>query len=300
MKLDPRTIMQFSVIAEESSFTKAAVRLQVAQPWLSARLRKLEDQIGFPLLVRNTRNVTLTDRGAEFLQAARSVAAAVEASEALAVQLRRLDTSSLRLGVGPYGLDVASRRELVDEFAARHRDVRIELDVGWNAYLLERMRSGALDLLFLMGDVKHSDLESMTLCNIGFHLMMSRRNPLAAKSAVTPQDLAGQSVAVFVRRLNPELYDEVFAPLIDAGAVLVQVPELSAGLFSRFDGPEQLIATVLDTADVSVPDTQVARRPLASSKEIAFSLVRKRGIATPASHALWNMALTRRLLSSRM
>ncbi|KGI83710.1 hypothetical protein JY98_16460, partial [Exiguobacterium mexicanum] len=73
MKLDPRLVVQFAIIAEEGSFTRAAERLHVAQPWLSARLKKFEEQLGFPLFTRNTRNITLTKQGYELLQAARSV-----------------------------------------------------------------------------------------------------------------------------------------------------------------------------------------------------------------------------------
>lgn len=285
--------MQFAVIAEELSFTRAAQRLGVAQPWLSARLRKLEDQLGFPLLVRDNRNVALTERGAEFLQAARTVAAAVTAAEALASQLKRLDTSGLRLGVGPYTLDLSARRELVGRFAAEHPDVRIELDIGWSASLLERICAGTLDLAFVMGNVTHEQLESVPLCTLGVHLLLSRGDPLSGKRTIVPQDLAGRTVAVFVRTLNPGLFDEVFAPIAQAGAILLEVPELSTTLFERVDGPDQVIATVLDSETFAQqPNERFIRRRLACSMVAPVFLVRRTGVATPASRALWNMAFT--------
>lgn len=299
MKLDPRSVMQFSVIAEELSFTRAAQRLGVAQPWLSARLRKLEEQLGFQLLARNNRNVALTERGAEFLQAARAVAAAVDAAETLAVQLKRSNTTGLRLGVGPYSLDLPARRELVGRFAAEHPDIRIELDIGWTAALLERVCAGTLDLAFVTGNIRHEQLESVRLCTLGVDLLMSRCDPLSSKKAIAPEDLSGRTVAVFVRTLNPGLFDEVFAPLAQAGAVLLEVPELSATLFERVDGPGQVIATVLDSeAFAQQPDGRFVRQRLACPMEAPISLVRRRSAATPACQALWNMAF-KSFLSTR-
>src|SRR3546814_8454872 len=56
-------LIRFSVVAEEMSFSKAARRLNVDQPWLSRQIQQLEAQMGFPLFVRSTRRVSLTDEG---------------------------------------------------------------------------------------------------------------------------------------------------------------------------------------------------------------------------------------------
>ena len=48
MRIDPRLIIEFTAVAEEASFAKAAARLRIAQPWLSARIRRLEELLGFP------------------------------------------------------------------------------------------------------------------------------------------------------------------------------------------------------------------------------------------------------------
>ncbi|MFZ2870722.1 LysR family transcriptional regulator, partial [Zavarzinia sp.] len=79
MHFDIKAVLHFVAVAEDMSFTRAARRLGIAQPWLSRRIRQLEEQLGFALFERTTRSIELTARGRGFLDAAREVASAVEA-----------------------------------------------------------------------------------------------------------------------------------------------------------------------------------------------------------------------------
>ncbi|WP_344611026.1 LysR family transcriptional regulator [Dactylosporangium salmoneum] len=81
MDLDLRLVRYFVAVAEELHFGRAAARLYIAQPSLSAQIRHLEELLGTQLLVRTTRRVELTPAGALFLAPARQLLAA--ASEAL-------------------------------------------------------------------------------------------------------------------------------------------------------------------------------------------------------------------------
>ncbi|MBO1362006.1 LysR family transcriptional regulator [Acetobacter sacchari] len=291
MKLDPRTIAQFVVIAEEASFTRAAERLHVAQPWLSARVRKLEDQIGFPLFIRNTRNVALTKRGAEFLQVARTLAASIAASESLAAQLQRQGESRLRVGAPPYSNLIPERLRLIEEFSSLYSDVSIELDIGWTPTLIDRVRSGHLDLAFVSGDVDHSDLDVATLHRGRIKLMMPHSHPLAVRSQVTLAELRDYVVVVFTRANNPKLFDTVYSPLKDAGAKLLQMPELCDSLLTRIRESDRMIAAIFDFQVDRLTDSTMVGRPLAVDRQVPFSLVRRAGNATPLVQACWAMAL---------
>lgn len=78
MDLDLRLVRYFVAVAEELHFGRAAARLFVSQPALSKQVRKLEQQIGEPLLVRDSRHVTLTARGHSFLQDAQRLLTVAE------------------------------------------------------------------------------------------------------------------------------------------------------------------------------------------------------------------------------
>ncbi|WP_318011389.1 LysR family transcriptional regulator [Actinotalea sp. M2MS4P-6] len=73
--LDLRLVRYFVAVADELHFGRAAARLYISQPALSKQVRKLEDQVGAPLFVRDSRHVRLTPRGESFLGDARRLLA---------------------------------------------------------------------------------------------------------------------------------------------------------------------------------------------------------------------------------
>jgi DNA-binding transcriptional LysR family regulator len=75
LDLDLRLVRYFVAVADELHFGRAASRLFVSQPSLSRQIRKLEDQVGEALLLRDSRHVTLTSRGERFQQEARELLA---------------------------------------------------------------------------------------------------------------------------------------------------------------------------------------------------------------------------------
>lgn len=73
MDLDLRLVRYFVAVADELHFGRAAAKLHMAQPALSRQIRKLEDQLGYRLLERDSRHVTLTAQGERMLPDAREL-----------------------------------------------------------------------------------------------------------------------------------------------------------------------------------------------------------------------------------
>jgi len=73
MDLDLRSVRYFVTVADALHFGRAAAQLYISQPALSKQIRKLEEQLGAPLLVRDSRHVLLTPRGQRFLEEARQL-----------------------------------------------------------------------------------------------------------------------------------------------------------------------------------------------------------------------------------
>lgn len=65
--IDPSEIKSFVTVAEERSFSAAAIRLGLAQSAVSQKVKRLEDQLAIHLLDRTSRRVHLSVEGAQFL-----------------------------------------------------------------------------------------------------------------------------------------------------------------------------------------------------------------------------------------
>src|ERR1700742_2044382 len=79
MDFDPTLLRALIAVKEAGSFTRAAERLYLTQSAVSHQIRRLEEQVGRPLLYRTTRRVTLTEDGNEFAHHAEQILASLDA-----------------------------------------------------------------------------------------------------------------------------------------------------------------------------------------------------------------------------
>src|SRR3954466_12319769 len=109
-----RLIRYFVAVAEEGNVTRAAKRLHMAQPPLSAAIRQLEQQLGVALLDRNSRQVRLTAAGEQLLEQGRDLLAHAETVVGDVQAVERSPSGLLRAGTSP-----AARYGLVPELLER-------------------------------------------------------------------------------------------------------------------------------------------------------------------------------------
>src|SRR5437660_1390161 len=96
-------LRSFHAVACEAGFTRAAARLGVSQPTLSAQVKALEEEFGVALFARRGRGVEATELGRALLDVTRRLFAVEEEAGELLSRARGLATGELRIGAdSPY------------------------------------------------------------------------------------------------------------------------------------------------------------------------------------------------------
>ncbi|MEU7555106.1 LysR family transcriptional regulator [Streptomyces sp. NPDC044571] len=148
--MELRQLRYFVTVVDEGGFTRAAARLHLAQPGLSARIRQLEKELGQPVLDRSARSVTLTEVGRAVLPYARAALAAADAVQQTVDSytglLRGRVTLGLVSGAAGHAFDIAA-------FLADFHDAHPTLEVALTEDTSERMQAallaGELDIALL-------------------------------------------------------------------------------------------------------------------------------------------------------
>ena len=138
----------FVAVAEEASFTRAASRVHVAQPGVSAQVRWLESELGQQLLDRSGRSVRLTEVGSAVLPFARAALDAVASARLAVDELAGLVRGQVTVGMVS-GCALPILAELLAGFHHRYPGVAITLIEDNSDRLAERLRDGRLDLALI-------------------------------------------------------------------------------------------------------------------------------------------------------
>ncbi|QHE87789.1 LysR substrate-binding domain-containing protein [Hydrogenophaga sp. BPS33] len=147
--MELRHLRYFVTVAELGSISRAAAKLYIAQPPLSAQIRQLEEEVGAALLVRWSRGVRLTPAGSSFLDDARAILARAEQATQRAREFQSGERSTLRVGLVPSATQ-SLLPGLLRRFVASNLSVQIEAQERVpSARQLQALRNAELDLGFV-------------------------------------------------------------------------------------------------------------------------------------------------------
>jgi molybdate transport repressor ModE-like protein len=152
----------FAAVAETGQLTRAAKRLHLSQPALSAQIKALEDELGQILFERTPGGMTLTAGGRDLQDYVARVLAATDTLKARAQALRHDVVAHLRIGTVS-DPDFIRVGPLLNLAVARFPHLEIELHNVFSGAALEQVRSGALDASFYFGTLAHTNVKGLAL-----------------------------------------------------------------------------------------------------------------------------------------
>lgn len=261
-------IQSFVVVAQELNFRRGAERLNVDQSALTRRIQKLERLLGFALLERSTRNVSLTPGGRTFYEHNSDLLQSYLNSIETARRTAEGKTGLLRIGYMAFAATELMPRA-VGRFQQRHPYVDIKL-----CYIRTQRQKLALvndeiDVGYMIGPFDHSDFYSLLLTSEPLFAVMPPNHPLARKRTVRPADLAETDLIlgdmseweVYRWRIS-ELFNAEGVPLrikLEASNTLALVGLVAAGLGVTIC-PESLIgffSRSVETRLIKHPDFRI-------------------------------------------
>lgn len=259
-----RQLQCLAAVAETLHFRRAAERLHLSQPALSAQIAQLEDYLGVMLVERTRRKVLLTPIGREMAARAKTVLRDVSELEDLARRAQAPLSGTLRVGVlrtlGPYLLP-----HILPELRQRFPELKLYLREEPRERLLAELAQGDLDILLISAAPEGDDHLTVTpLFHEPLWLTMPLGHRLAKRVKLAPADLAGENLIML------EVGDGMRDPALDlcrrSGAT--EHPDFRA---TSLDSLRQMVATGLGTTLLpalyvqaeALGDDQVAVRPFA-------------------------------------
>jgi DNA-binding transcriptional LysR family regulator len=174
----------FLAVGEELNFRKAAEHLNIAQPSLSVQIQDLEDEIGTPLLQRNTHRVALTPAGVEFLESCRRLLREVEDSKQKALRIARGEWGQLAIGFVPsLGYQLLPRA--LRAYRSKYPDVELQLAEMDTSRQIKAIEDHRLDIGFIglgQSAEKLSELETVLVAEERLFAVVPQNHPLSTPS----------------------------------------------------------------------------------------------------------------------
>ena len=163
-------------IYQEHSFSKAAQKLFVSQPWLSSVVKKVEQEIKTPLFDRSTNPISLTPAGEYYIQQVEKVMAIEEDMREHFAALSGPDTQ-LHIGSSMFFCTYVLPR-LFQEFREQNPQITLTLTEGSSAALSEKLLERRLDFFLEAEPLQDPKIQSVAWCTEEIVLAVPARLPI--------------------------------------------------------------------------------------------------------------------------
>lgn len=270
-----RQLRYFQAVAEELGFSRAALRLRIAQPALSRAVQELEKELGVELLARTRRSVALTPAGRVLLDETTLVLQRLEEAARRVQRTAAGEEGELRLGyIGAPTQAFLGR--IVKEFRRRFPRVTVVLEERTPERVWEMVARGRLAIGLTRPVRAHQalGLPSLLLRRERLCAALPADHPLAASPSIRWRQLAAEPLIVLSRREGVSLHDAVLVACRQAGfpPQLAHTPSLISTVLSYVEAGAGI--GVVSDGIASLGDGQpIVFRPLAPAHTVDLVMV---------------------------
>lgn len=206
--MELRQLRYFIVLAEELNFTRAAERLHISQPPLSAQIAQLEAELGVKLFHRTSRKVSLTDAGTVFLRDVRIVQSRLREASERVKHVHSGLAGRIEIGLsGSHFLGPLPR--FIATLATSHPDITVVLNEMAPNDQLEALREQRIDISISRQSIEDDLLRSRLLWPDPLLAALPCGHPLALRAKLTLAALA-QERFIMLRRETSHFAEQVF------------------------------------------------------------------------------------------
>lgn len=231
-----RQLEYLVALARERHFVRAAAACYVSQPSLSAAIRRLEHELGVPIVRRGRRYEGLTPEGEVVLAWAHRLLAERDGLRQELSALRDGPAGTLRLGVVPTALPTASL--LTNPFCERHPRARVSIESLSSAEITHGLAEFELDaaMTYLDDDARGGGLRRLPLYEERYVLLTPVDGPLAGAATARWAQAAALPLCLLGPRMrNRRIIDECFAADGATAAPAIESDSV-AGLYAHLPG----------------------------------------------------------------
>ena len=182
----------FSKVVQERSFSKAADRVYRTQPAVSIAIRRLEEEIGLPLLDRTQKTPVLTDAGQVVYDYAQRILALRDQVGQAISELQSLKRGRVRVGANE-STSLYLLPDFILKFREQHPEVKVEIYRHVSSRLPREVLERNVDFALMASEPADRDLEAFPVLKDELVLIMSPKHPLAGRSSVKVKDLGKES-----------------------------------------------------------------------------------------------------------
>jgi DNA-binding transcriptional LysR family regulator len=283
--IEMRHLRAFVAVAEESSYRKAGLRLNVAQPALSRTIQQLEAALGTQLLERSTRVVRLTEIGQFLLEQARNIQKTLLGTVESVRRMTLGEKGALHVGFNDFTISEILP-PIVHRFRRAYPQVTVTLNDEPSPRMMQMVLERRLDIAFLSGVSPPPELDSFVLREEKFVAVLPLGHPLARRQRLHPRDLAKEPFVlgepawgVFLTAVDAYCQSAGFKPSVTQTGIHINdiVNFVAAGMG---------VSILVDRRDLR-QHSDIVVRPMTASRNKFTSLAVWR--RTPQSASLKNM-----------